>query len=207
MQDSDITEEKEVNEAKDTHPQRLLSWSAPLRPYKKRSPLILRFYFAVSLLLAVIIYFFGDKVLILVVLSLLFLFYAMTITPPTSIVHTITRFGVEAYGTIHPWNKLAYFYFIRRFGYDVLVLVEDDFFNEHVYLVVPNTKTKEEIIHILSAYIPYQENPTLTFSDKLIGVFSALIPQEENEVGEQKPKVSTPQPPLSEPKQEALHQQ
>ena len=62
--------------------QRLFSWKAPLRAYKKRSKNILGFYLALSLLISLIVFFFGDRILLIPILTLLFLFYVLTITPP-----------------------------------------------------------------------------------------------------------------------------
>ena len=62
--------------------QTLYSWTAPMRPYKKKGKRMLRFFLAVALLLSIIILFFGDAILLLPVWAVLFLFYIMTITPP-----------------------------------------------------------------------------------------------------------------------------
>ncbi|MGB9883678.1 MAG: hypothetical protein ACPLRN_04185, partial [Microgenomates group bacterium] len=64
----------------ENNPQVVFSWKAPLRPYKKKSALILRFYIAIALLLSLIFFFFGDKILLIPVWAILFLFYVLTIT-------------------------------------------------------------------------------------------------------------------------------
>src|SRR5215213_1318498 len=82
------------------NPQVIFSWKAPLRPYIKRSPNVLRFYFAVTLLISLIVFFLGDRILLLPIWTVLFLFYVLTVTPPQQVEHKITKFGIEAAGGI-----------------------------------------------------------------------------------------------------------
>jgi len=93
------------------NPQLVFSWKAPLRAYKKRSKIILRFYIAVALLLSAIIFFFGDKILLIPIFTLLFLFYVLTITPPPEVENKITTFGLEAAGINLRFEILSHFYF------------------------------------------------------------------------------------------------
>ena len=95
----------------------IFSWKAPLRPYKKRPGSVLRFYLAVAFLLSLIVYFFGDTILFIPIWSVLFLFYALTISPPPEIENKITRFGLETAGITFRWESLSHFYFTRRFGF------------------------------------------------------------------------------------------
>ena len=86
------------------NPQVVYSWRAPLRAYKKSSKNVLRFYIAVSLLLSLIIFFLGDRILIIPIWSILFLFYVLTITPPPKVENKITRFGIETAGITLRWR-------------------------------------------------------------------------------------------------------
>ncbi|MDO9028554.1 MAG: hypothetical protein Q7U68_06825, partial [Candidatus Roizmanbacteria bacterium] len=88
------------------NPQVIFSWKAPLRPYKKRSAIILRFYLAVALLLSLIMFFFGDKILLIPIWALVFIFYVLTITAPPDVENKITTFGVDAAGVTLRWEVL-----------------------------------------------------------------------------------------------------
>ena len=90
----------------DNNPQVIFGWKAPLRPYKKKSNIILRFYLAVALLLSLILLFFGDKILIIPVWAVVFLFYILTITPPPDVDNKLTTFGVDAAGVTVRWELL-----------------------------------------------------------------------------------------------------
>lgn len=160
--------------------QTVYSWKSPMRPYRKRSKRILRFYVALCLLLSVIIFFFGDIVLLIPVWALLFLFYVLTITPPPIVDHRITRFGVETANITVRWEVLSYFYFMRRMGYDVLCIVTIPPYNLHSFLVIPDHKTRNDVISLLGEHIVYLKKPPITLIDRLITFFSNFLPDDED---------------------------
>lgn len=163
------------------NPQVIFSWIAPLRPYKKRSRTILRFYVALTLLLSIIIYFFQDKILLIPVWALLFLFYILTITPPPDIENKITKFGVESMQNTARWEYLSYFYYGKRFGYYVLTLVGNPPYYPRFYLVVPSETIKNKLTQILSEHIVFMEHPKRGFTERMIDLLSALIPDDSDE--------------------------
>ncbi len=174
------------------NPQVIFSWKAPLRPYKKRSHLIVRFYIAVALLLSLIVFFFGDKILLIPIWSLLFLFYVLTVTPPPEIENKITRFGVDAAGTTLRWETLSHFYFGSRFGFTTLTIVGKAPYFYHLYLVLPVEIMKQNLIRLLSERLVYQEKPNKGLTDKMADWLSSLIPEEKAEALSS--FASTPQP-------------
>lgn len=163
------------------NPQIVFSWKAPLRPYKKRSRLVLRFYLAVALLLSMIVFFFGDKILLIPIWALLFLFYVLTITPPPEVENKITRFGLETAGITLRWETLSHFYFTTRFGFYVLTVVSQAPYFYHAYLVVPDDEVKKHLMTILAEHLIYQEKPQRSLTDKMVDWLSKLIPDEEDE--------------------------
>ena len=164
------------------NPQVILFWKAPLRPYKKRGKLILRFYLAVAMLLSLIVFFFGDRILLIPIWALLFLFYVLTITPPVEVENKITRFGIETAGITLRWEALSHFYFRSRFGFDVLTIVSQAPYFYHAYLVVPNKEIKKNLLAILSEHLIYQEKPQQSLTDKMVDWFSKLIPDDQEEI-------------------------
>ncbi len=182
------------------NPQVIYSWKAPLRPYIKRSRRVIRFYLALTLLISLIVFFFGDKILLLPLWTLLFIFYVFTVTPPTEVTHRINQFGVETTGATLRWEALDHFYFFKRFGYDVLVLVTHPPYPYYSYLVVPNNEAKNKVFPLLSEHIIYQEEPRNTFTDKIIDWFTKLIPNED----EMKEQASPPEASAQKPAQTSL---
>jgi hypothetical protein len=171
----------------DKNPQVILSWKAPLRPYKKRSKMILRFYIALALLLSLIVFFFGDRILILPIWTIIFLFYVLTITPPPIIENRITNFGVETDGNTFRWEILSHFYFTKKFGFNVLTIVTHPPYSQHFFLIVPDEEIKKKIVDILSQHIIYQETPKKSFTDKIVDFFVDLMPEEEDGTNKSNP--------------------
>lgn len=173
----------------DRNPQVVFAWKAPLRPYKKRGKLVLRFYLAVALLLSLIVFFFGDKILLIPIWALLFLFYVLTITPPPEVENKITRFGIETAGITLRWEALSHFYFRNRFGFHTLTVVSQPPYFYHAYLVVPSIEIKKNLISILSDHLIYQDKPQRSFTDKMVDWLSGLIPDDpqETQVAAEKP--------------------
>lgn len=169
----------------ETNPQIIFSWVAPLRPYIKRSGRIIRFYLVLALLISLIVFFFGDPILIIPTLTLLFIFYVFTVTPPSDVTNKINQFGVETAGVNLRWEVLDHFFFSKRFGYEILTLVTHAPYSYHAYLVVPNAEIKKKVVEILSKHIIYQEEAKKTFTDRLIDWFSRLVPSEEEEPSRQ----------------------
>lgn len=167
------------------HDQTLLSWNAPLRPFKKRSTVVMRFFLAIALLLSAVIFFFGDAVTILPIWAVLFLFYIFAITPPPLVENRVTTFGVETSGGIMlRWDALSHYYFTERFGYVVCVLVTHGPYFAHTYLVVPDDQTKSQLSVILSKHLMFMTKPPVTLTDRLIGLFSKIVPDNEEKTSE-----------------------
>lgn len=160
------------------NPQVIFSWKAPLRAYKKRSVGVLRFYIALSLLLSLIVLFFGDKILVIPIWSLMFLFYVLTIVPPPETENKITLFGIETAGNNYRWDFFSHFYYIKKFDYYVLVVVSIPPYFYHLYLVVKDQETLNHIVKILSQRLMYQEKPKKTFTDKLSEWLTKLMPDD-----------------------------
>jgi hypothetical protein len=161
-----------------TNPQVIYIWNAPLRAYKKKSGSVLRFYIALALLLTLIVILFGDKILIMPIWATFFLAYVLTITPSTRVINKITRFGIEHADNIWRWEYLSFFYFTKKFDYNLLVIVTNPPYSERLYLVVENPQSKNELIRILSEYIIYKEKPDKTITDKMAEWLTYLMPDE-----------------------------
>ncbi|OGK62991.1 hypothetical protein A2334_01605 [Candidatus Roizmanbacteria bacterium RIFOXYB2_FULL_38_10] len=164
------------------NPQRLFSWKAPLRAYKKRSKNILRFYVALSLLISLIVFFFGDRILLIPILTLVFLFYVLTVTPPPEVEHYVTTFGIETTGITLRWEVLSHFYFTKKFGFDVLTVVSHAPYFYHAYLIVPNENIKQQVVELFTKHLMYMEKPPRRFTDKVVDFLSSLVPDEEDHV-------------------------
>ncbi|NTU73277.1 hypothetical protein HGB07_03855 [Candidatus Roizmanbacteria bacterium] len=162
------------------NPQVLFAWKAPLRAYKKRGMNVLRFYISLAILLSLIVFFFGDRILLIPIWAVLFLFYTLTITPPPEVENKLTKFGVETAGITMRWETLSHFYFFKRFGFTILVIVGHAYFTS--YMVIPNEEIKTRVKQLLSEHILYQDKPAKNLTDVLIDWLSRLMPDDEEVV-------------------------
>lgn len=163
------------------NPQVVYAWKAPLRAYKKSNKRVLRFYIAVALLLTIIIFFLGDRIIIIPIWSILFLFYVLTITPPPIVENKITKFGIETAGITLRWDVLSHFYFTERFGFTILTVLTNPPYSFHAYMVIPSESIKKSVMKILAEHIVYQDKPMVTITDRMINWLSYLIPEDEDE--------------------------
>jgi len=158
------------------NPQVIYSWIAPIRAYKKTTQGILRFYIAVALLLSLIVFFVGEKILVLPIWAILFLFYSLTVTPPQYIENKITKFGIFSGENMYKWEDLSSFYFLKKFDYYILVLTNKIIPTHRVYMVIENIESIEEIKKILSENLIFQEKPKKNFTDKMAEWLTKLMP-------------------------------
>lgn len=164
-----------------SNPQILYSWTAPLRAYKKKPIGVLRFYFAVAVLLTIIVVFLKEYMLTIPIWSTIFLIYALTITPSHDTMHTITKFGLHTGEKTYHWETLSHFYFIKKFDYYLLVVLTKQTFMHPLYLVIPNEDIRHDVLQLLAEHLVYQESPEKTFSDKMAEWLTSLMPEEESQ--------------------------
>ncbi|KXK07336.1 MAG: hypothetical protein UZ21_OP11001001101 [Microgenomates bacterium OLB22] len=159
------------------NPQLLYEWSAPARAYKKNTGGILRFYIAVALLLAIIVFLWGDKFLLLPIFSVLFIFYVLTTTPPRDVHYKITKFGVFVGDSFYKWEDLTHFSIVKQFEMSQIVITAHIPFEFHVHLTVIDETSLSKLMSLLSEHLIYQEKAELSISEKLLEFFSKLMPQ------------------------------
>jgi len=154
----------------------LLSWKAPARPFKKRD----REYFttigAIVFLVAVILVFLKEWLLIAVVVSLMFVAYVLATVPPEIVEHTITNKGVETGGKLYKWEELKRFWFSKKWKDTVLNIETEKSFPGRLLLVVPEVERKR-VEETLAKYLE-MEAPEPTFMDKAAKWLSEKVPLE-----------------------------
>src|SRR5688572_13396144 len=92
----------------------LLSWSAPGRPYVRRSKQFYSTAVLIALLLSVVSFLFSQYILILVIFSVLFLGFAFAFVPPKNFHYAISTQGIRVEDHFYIWEELYDFYFKRR---------------------------------------------------------------------------------------------
>jgi hypothetical protein len=92
----------------------LLSWTAPGRPFRTRGKEYFASIILITFLIEIIVFLFGEYLLMVVILSLAFVTVALAIAPPHDYHYRISTEGVTIEDHFYLWQELYDFYFKRR---------------------------------------------------------------------------------------------
>src|SRR3989344_9678370 len=98
----------------------LLKWTAPVRPFKKRDREYYTTIAAIVFLLAVILLFLKEWLLIAVMVALMFVAYVLATVMPEKTSHEITTRGVVVSGKAYSWKDLRRFWFTKKWSEAIL---------------------------------------------------------------------------------------
>jgi hypothetical protein len=135
----------------------LVSWKAPARAFKRRDRQFFVNVFAIAGIIGLVIFFAEGIMPVILIVSLIFLYYVLSTVPPENIEYLVTTFGIKVAGKLTPWNELEFFWLGKRLDNDVL-LFETTQLPGRLELVI-DQDVKEKAKREISAYIPYNEAP------------------------------------------------
>lgn len=146
--------------AKDSESDRekdLYKWMAPSRPFKRRNRDFYVTAVAIASLIGLIMFFIDGFMPVLLIISIVFLYYVMSTIPPEDIEYKITSQGLKMADKLTEWPMLGRFWFTNRFGSELLV-VETASFPGRLEMVV-NKTDKDQITKVLSKHLTHEEIP------------------------------------------------
>lgn len=134
----------------------LLTWTAPGRPFRTRD----RSYFIniliLMLIIEVILFLFSQYMLMLVVVSLVFVNYALSTVAPHDFKYKISTQGFRVQDHFYIWEELYDFYFKKQQGQEVLILRTKAFFPGEL-LITLGQMHKDHLKNVLLPYLPFRE--------------------------------------------------
>ena len=151
----------------------LFVWSAPTRPFKRRDR---EFYITISVIAGIvglILFFTEGLVPVILIISLIFLFYILSTVEPEVIEYKFTNKCIKIADTKVEWSLLTRFWFSRRYNSELLIF-EKTTLPGRVELVIDGAD-KEKIREVLRKYVIEEETP-LSFMDKSANWFSKKLP-------------------------------
>ena len=92
----------------------ILAWTAPGRPFSKKSKQYYATSLLIMLLIEIILFLFSQYILMAVVLSLVFLAFALASVPPRDFHYRISSEGITVEDRFFLWQELYDFYFRRK---------------------------------------------------------------------------------------------
>lgn len=152
----------------------LFVWKAPARPFKKRDKNFWTTVLAIAVIFGLILLVIDGVMPVILIISIIFLYYVMTTVEPEEIEYKITRYGVEIAGKETPWEVLTRYWFTRRFSSDLMVF-EMTVFPGRLEIVV-NKDDIDKIKKITSEYL-LEEEATPSNLDKAANWFTQKLPQ------------------------------
>jgi len=143
----------------------ILEWTAPGRPFKKRGKQYYLTSLLIMLLVEVILFLFSQYMLMLVVLSLVFVAFALATIAPSNFKYRISTEGITIEDHFFLWQELYDFYFKKREGVDVVHIRTHSFIPGELTLTL-GTVDREHMKSALLPYLPYREVVKSTFMEK-----------------------------------------
>lgn len=151
----------------------LVSWTAGARPFKKRNKEFYITLIAMAAVVGLILFLVEGWMPVILIISLIFLFYVMNTVEPETIEYKITNKGVRVAAKTTTWDSMRRFWFSRRFDSDLLI-IETTYVPGRMELVIDPSK-KEELKKILSKYL-IEEEASPSFLDRSANWFTKRMP-------------------------------
>ena len=152
----------------------LITWIAPARPFKRRDRQFYLTTISIAGIVCLILFLAEGAMPVILIVSLIFLYYVMSTVAPEDIEYKITNKGIRVGGRTTNWQFLGRFWFGKRYDNELLI-VETAFIPNRMELVV-KFEVKEEVRKNLREYL-VEEEISPSKLDKAIDWFSKKLPQ------------------------------
>jgi hypothetical protein len=151
----------------------LAIWTAPARPFKRRDRQFYVTTFAIAGIVSLILFLAEGIMPVILIISLVFLYYVLSTVQPEEIEYKITTKGVKIATKLTEWQLLNRYWFTKRFDNE-LMIIDTVMLPGRIEFVI-NTEIKDKLKKEISAYIPYEEVPP-TGIDKITNWFATKLP-------------------------------
>jgi hypothetical protein len=155
----------------------VLEWIAPGRPFKKRSKQYYLTALLIMLLVEIILFLFSQYLLMFVIVSLVFVAFALASVPPRDFTYRISSEGVQIEDRFFLWQELYDFYFYKRDGVETLHIRTKDFLLGELIITLGDN-SQDSIKKALIPFLPFREYVRPTFMDKAAAWLSKNFPLE-----------------------------
>jgi len=158
--------EEEFHPEDQTPKETYLRWEDFSRPHKK--PLNHRFartFVVVGIVLALFLAIMGEFFLILLIASIIFISYALSVTPPDKIKYELSNYGVEVADKLYRWKELRQFFITTRTEREMFAIDTRDRLPGRLFINF-DPKNKELILEILSKHLQHIKEEPMNVADK-----------------------------------------
>ncbi len=155
----------------------ILEWSAPGRPFKKRTKQYYLTALLIMLLVEIILFLFSEYLLMMVILSLVFVAFALAKVPPKDFKYRISSEGITIEDRFFLWQELYDFYFYKKEEDKTLHIRTKDYIPGELIITL-GSESEEKIKNALLPYLPFREFVKPAFMDKAANWLSKNFPLE-----------------------------
>ncbi len=143
----------------------LLFWKAPARPYRKKDRSYYTTIAILLILISLIAFLAGEKLLIGVLLALGFIVYVLNFIPPEEVDYKISTQGVTIGDHFYHWDTLDSFWLSEKEGYKLLNILT--LFRFPGMLIIPiGDLNEEEVKRVCARFLPFHEIAPKSTIDK-----------------------------------------
>ena len=149
------------------------SWEGPARPFKRRDREFWISVIAMAAVVALVLFLVEGFMPVILIVSLVFLFYVLNTVEPDKIKYSLTTRGINIAGRVTPWGVVGRHWFTRRYDSELLVF-ELGVLPGRLEVVV-NPADKAKISEAIAEYSPEEEIPASNL-DRAANWFSKRLP-------------------------------
>jgi len=154
----------------------ILSWVAPSRSFRKYGRKFYVTIFSIIGIVSIIIFIAEGLMPVILIISLIFLFYILSTVPPEDIEYKITNKAIYVAGKSTPWQNIVRFWISTKAERDVLFL-DTTLFPGRMEIII-NPEIKDKLKREIAAYVIYEERSASTF-DKVSSWVIKKLPESE----------------------------
>ena len=156
-----------------------LEWTASGRPFKKRTKQYYLTALLIMLLLEVILFLFSQYLLMLVILTLIFVAFALASVPPKDFHYRISSEGITIEDRFFLWKELYDFYFKNAEGVETVHIRTEAYLPGEIILTL-GKENKETVRKALLPFLSFREFVKPTFMERSGDWLSKNFPLENS---------------------------
>lgn len=142
----------------------LLSWEAPTRVFKPRTPEYFKKLINIVLALGIVLVLAGQFFLLILVVCIVVLYYVLSSVPPEKTTHEIDNYRIYYLGKQYYWKEFKYYFLTNESGIDVLNVDTHDPLPGRLILLL-NGVSADKAKEVLGRFLPFQKDPPRPMMD------------------------------------------
>jgi hypothetical protein len=133
----------------------LFVWKAASRPFKRRDREYYLTLFAMVFIVCLVLFFAEGWMPVVLIVSLVFLYYILNTVAPETIEYKLTSKGVKIADKTTQWAYTSRYWFTKRYD-DNLLVFETSILPGRLELVI-NKEDRDKLRNVLKKYLPEEE--------------------------------------------------